>query len=244
MKSQTNRSKWTSALAFACVATLTCGLTPSVHANDATTDAKLKQLEDENAALRQRLAELTGTPSTPAASTDNAPSAAPAAAAPSGSVQTADGRPTVHQEGGVAVLSPFEVNTSKDYGYLKTNAVTASRINMPIQEIPMYLQVLSSDFVHDTNMQSLTDLLRYTAGASGDNSFVSARPSNSATPQGSFTMRGFTVNTLLRDGIFDYSDFNLDNIDRVEIVQGPAAVFFGAGYPGGVINIVMVEYWL
>src|SRR6185295_140890 len=32
--------------------------------------------------------------------------------------------------------------------------------------------------------------------------------------------------------------YNVDNIERVEIVKGPASVFFGQGYPGGVINYI------
>ena len=59
-----------------------------------------------------------------------------------------------------------------------------------------------------------------------------------ATPQGGFTMRGFQVNTLMRNGVFRYISHNLDNVERVEVVKGPASVFFGQGYPGGVINYI------
>jgi outer membrane receptor protein involved in Fe transport len=84
----------------------------------------------------------------------------------------------------------------------------------------------------------LTDIFRYTAAASGDNRFAMRRPANEATPQGAFTLRGFAVNVLMRNGVFRYISYNLDNVDRVEIVKGPASVFFGQGYPGGVINYI------
>jgi outer membrane receptor protein involved in Fe transport len=42
----------------------------------------------------------------------------------------------------------------------------------------------------------------------------------------------------MRNGIFRYTNYSLDSIDRVEVVKGPAAVFFGQGYPGGVINYI------
>src|SRR5690606_33516714 len=77
-----------------------------------------------------------------------------------------------------------------------------------------------------------------TAAASGDNRYAMRRPGNESTPQGAFTMRGFAVNTLMRNGVFRYISYNLDNIERVEVVKGPAAVFFGQGYPGGVVNYV------
>lgn len=138
----------------------------------------------------------------------------------------------------VVRLSPFTVESEKDYGYLKTNSATATRVGMEIQKVPMNVSVQSREFLDDTNSTSLTDLFRYTAAASGDNRFAMRRPANEATPQGEFTLRGFKVNTLLRNGIFRYISYNLDNVERVEIVSGPASVFFGQGYPGGVINFI------
>uniref|UniRef100_UPI004049B971 TonB-dependent receptor plug domain-containing protein n=2 Tax=Cephaloticoccus sp. TaxID=1985742 RepID=UPI004049B971 len=138
----------------------------------------------------------------------------------------------------IVQLTPFEVQSEKDYGYLKTNSATATRIGMEIQKIPLNVSVQSREFLDDTNSRSLTDLFRYTAAASGDNRFAMRRPANEATPQGTFSIRGFTVNTILRNGIFRYLSYNLDNVERVEIVSGPASVFFGQGYPGGVINYI------
>jgi outer membrane receptor protein involved in Fe transport len=138
----------------------------------------------------------------------------------------------------VETLSAFEVATDKDYGYLKTNSATATRIGMEIQKVPMNVSVLSREFLDDTNARSITDIFRYSAAASGDSRFAMRRPANEATPQGAFTMRGFSVNTIMRNGVFRYVSYNLDNVERVEIVKGPAAVFFGQGYPGGVINYI------
>jgi len=138
----------------------------------------------------------------------------------------------------VTKLTPFEVSSDKDYGYLKTNAATATRIGMEIQQVPMNISVISREFLDDTNARSLTDLFRYSAAASGDTRFKMRVPANEATPQGSFTMRGFQVNTLMRNGVFRYISHNLDNVERVEVVKGPASVFFGQGYPGGVINYI------
>ncbi|ATC64605.1 hypothetical protein CMV30_11920 [Nibricoccus aquaticus] len=146
--------------------------------------------------------------------------------------------PVTQPDDEVLVLSPFEVKTERDYGYLKTNSATATRIGTEIQKVPVNISVMSRDFLDDTGVSSITDILRYTASGSPDSRFAMRLPGNSATPQGNFTMRGFTVNSLLRNGVFRYASYNLDNVDRVEIVKGPAAVFFGQGYPGGVINYI------
>ncbi len=138
----------------------------------------------------------------------------------------------------VQVLSPFQVTSDKDYGYLKTNAATATKIGMEIQKVPLNISVVSREFLDDTNARSLTDLFRYTSASTGDNRFAMRVPANEATPQGAFTMRGFQVNNMMRDGIFRYTAYSFDSVERVEIVKGPASVFFGQGYPGGVINYI------
>lgn len=205
-------------------------LTVSASAQATDSDA-LRRLQEENAALRKRLAELEG-PAQPAATP------APATARASAPAVTAAPTETTTSADGTVLLSPFEVKTDKDYGYLKTNAATATRIGMEIQRVPMNISVMSEDFIKDTGISTITDVLRYTASGSPDSRYAMRVPGNSATPQGNFTMRGFTVNSLLRNGVFRYASYNLDNVDRVEIVKGPAAVFFGQGYPGGVINYV------
>lgn len=141
-------------------------------------------------------------------------------------------------EEGVTQLTPFDATTDKDYGYLKTNSATATKIGMEIQKVPMAISVISREFLDDTNARSITDLFRYSSAASGDTRFAMRVPANEATPQGGFTLRGFQVNTLMRNGVFRYISHNLDNVERVEVVKGPASVFFGQGYPGGVINYV------
>ena len=211
-----------SSLAALCIA-------PTGFAQSADASA-LRRLQEENAALRKQLAEMQGkaapaAPAQPAAAPTARPAATPAPA-------------RLSTDEGVSALSAFEVKSDKDYGYLKTNAATATKINMEIQNIPLHLQVISREFLDDTNARSLTDLFRYSASASGDTRFAMRVPANSATPQGTFTMRGFVVNSLMRNGVFRYTSYNLETIDRVEVVKGPAAVFFGQGYPGGVINYI------
>jgi len=210
----------------ACLAMLAALAHPALRA-ESTDD--MQKLQDEVVALKQRLALYEGQDApAPAAGTTATVTAKPAAG--TGRLATDDG---------VTLLTPYEVSSDKDNGYLRTNSATATRIGMEIQKIPMSVSVVSSEFIRDTGMRSLTDILGFTAGTSGDPRFNVTRPSNNPTPQGTFTIRGFPVNIILRDGVFLYSTkFNVDNTDRVEIIKGPAAIFFGQGYPGGVINYI------
>ncbi len=209
-------------LAVACVA-------PPGRAD--TTEAELRTLREENAALRQRVAELEAL----VAATSRAK---PAVIAPPATATVAPAAAATPSDAAVQVLSPFEVKTDNDLGYLKTNSATATRIDMEVQKIPLNISVLSEDFIADTGMREIQDVLRYMGSAAGDTRLGVKPPGNSATPSGTFTLRGFPVSARLRDGLNRFSYYNLDTVDRVEVIKGPAAVFFGQGFPGGVINYV------
>ncbi len=212
----------TSKYLVACLAALAVVSAPALRADD-------QKLQEENAALRKRVAELEGQAAQTAATTTQTTTTTTKTAAAPGSLATDEG---------VQVMSKFSVSTDKDVGYLKTNSATATRIGMEVQRTPLAIEIKSAEFIADTNTQSITDLLRYTSSGSGDNSFAMARPANSSTPVGNFTMRGFQINTYLRNGVKRYTAFNFDDTERVEIIKGPAALFFGNGAPGGVINYI------
>jgi outer membrane receptor protein involved in Fe transport len=218
------------------VAISMAALLTATSASGQTTDAEtIRRLQEEVAALRRQLGQAeqnTTTTTTAPATRSAAPvrTITPAAA-------TADTR-GLRTDEGVQVLTPFEVRTDKDYGYLKTNSATATRIGTEIQSVPLSISVLSEDFIKDTNMKDIQDVLRYQSSSAGDGRMGLLQPATGFTPAGNMSLRGFPINSRLRNGILRYNAYNLDNVDRVEIIKGPAAVFFGNAFPGGVINYV------
>jgi hypothetical protein len=125
------------------------------------------------------------------------------------------------------LLSPFTVDTSKDYGYRRTHAVTATRIGMPTIESPLNIQVIGADFLRDIGADNIQDAFRYTSGISTDDG-------NEFRP--AVRVRGFAPSALFRDGFLRYYNFDIDGIEQIEVVKGPNAVFFGRTSPGGIIN--------
>lgn len=138
----------------------------------------------------------------------------------------------------VVRLSPFQVASDKDYGYIKTNSLTATRIGARIMDTPLQVQVLSEDFIRDTGLDNINDVLRYAATSAGDTMMGILQPATGFTPSGNFTTRGFPINARLKNSVRRYTIYSLDNIERVELVRGPASVFFGQAFPGGVINYI------
>ena len=45
------------------------------------------------------------------------------------------------------VLDPFRVDTSKDKGYKATNSTSGTRLNTPIKQLPMNLEVITNGFL-------------------------------------------------------------------------------------------------
>ncbi len=215
-------------LAFGLAALLTASF-----ASGQTADADaLRRLQEENAALRRQLAELQGRPQPAApAAAPAAPSAQPSPVAPTTSLPPP-------AEDGVITLSPFTVSTANDYGYLKTNSATATRIGTEIQKVPLSISVIGEELIRDANMSDIQDVLRYQASSAGDTRMGVLQPATGFTPSGNISLRGFPINSRLRNGLLRYTAYNLDNVERVEVINGPAAVFFGQAFPGGVINYV------
>lgn len=157
--------------------------------------------------------------------------------------ETLDGDQTVFE------LSPFEVTTEGDDRYYASNAITGSRLDVRIQDMPLTIEVLTSEFVEDTGSTDLRDSLRYSAGIllesqndafqAGTDNFGNVNNPEGATSaksDSSFKIRGFVTNNTLRNGFRRQHSTDTVNIDRVEVIRGPSALLYGVGNFGGVVN--------
>ncbi|PTX91460.1 TonB-dependent receptor plug domain-containing protein [Opitutus sp. ER46] len=125
-------------------------------------------------------------------------------------------------------LSVFEVTSSKDVGYLSTNAAEVTRMNTAIEDIPMNVTVFNQQFIEDLLATDSSDLLAYDSS------------SMKTTENDGFMARGSaSVGTNFLNGFAQTSGFGsqpLANIERVEVIRGPAAILYGAGGYGGTYN--------
>src|ERR1035441_2743448 len=62
------------------------------------------------------------------------------------------------------VLDPFTVSTSQDKGYAATNEISGSRVDTPIKDIPISIDVITSQFISDIGATDLRSALAYQAG--------------------------------------------------------------------------------
>ena len=150
------------------------------------------------------------------------------------------------------VMSPFDVTTDKDQGYKATNSTSGTRLNTAIKDLPMPINVLTSQFISDLGATDLRGALRYSAdiqttdwntfGQQGGSFDMSPGKINnpegatSSASQVTVKFRGFETQSVLRDGFTRGNATDSVNIDRVELVGGPASLLYGVSNFGGVVN--------
>lgn len=117
----------------------------------------------------------------------------------------------------------------------KTDTTNINRTEMPLRDIPQFINTVPEPLIRQQAITSLQEALRNVPGVT----FTAAEGGVSASQV--FWLRGFPAGgDLFLDSVRDIGEYNRDlfNIERVEVLKGPAALTFGRGSTGGVINQV------
>lgn len=131
----------------------------------------------------------------------------------------------------VTELPEVKVKAARD-GYSSASSSSATKANAPLRDVPQAVNVIPEKLIREQAAQSMQDVLRNVPGvgmSSGDGQ------------RDQVTIRGFTaIADQFVDGIRDDALYfrDLSNIERVEVIKGPAAVLYGRGSSGGLINRV------
>ena len=136
---------------------------------------------------------------------------------------------------GVSVLLAQTITT------LDEIVVTATRAEESRREVTSNVTVISEDEIAASTASTLADLMAdqgFFVVTSGDSSHVQIRG------YGSLSMATEPANTVLtlingrRVNNPNLAIVGLSNVERIEIIRGPAAVQYGPSAMGGVINII------
>ncbi len=128
----------------------------------------------------------------------------------------------------------------KDTTQLRTVVVSASKIPRPASTLTQAVTVLLGEDLRARGVTRVSDALREVPGAmlvqSGSYGAVTSlflRGGESRYTK--VLIDGVPVNSS--GGFFDFSHLTTDNIDRIEIVRGPASVLYGADAVSGVVQV-------
>jgi iron complex outermembrane recepter protein len=128
-------------------------------------------------------------------------------------------------------LSPFEIHESTDAStYRATEAIAAAGISVPIRQLPVPIDVITSALLED---RGALDLLSASYLVSG---LVTGGPV--LTGQESWRLHGYAAPGLRNGFRLDNDTTDAAEIERVEVASGPAAVLYGSGATGGAVNSV------
>lgn len=141
----------------------------------------------------------------------------------------------------VVNLSPFIVSTEGDEGYRAANTLSGTRMNASLLHTPAAVSVLTKEFLDDIGAENVMDMLKYALNSEHERSDPSGGVQQAFDVRA--TVRGFTESVISRDylpnmvegrGILASDRFN---VDRADVSRGPNSILFGAGRPGGAMNL-------
>jgi len=129
-------------------------------------------------------------------------------------------------------LAPVTVRASVISDPINGSGSVATKLDVPLRDVPQAVQVVGKELIREQGALEMKEVLRNVSG-------VAIAQGEGRRDQ--FYIRGFdaTRDTLV-DGMRDDSLYfrDLGNVERIEVLKGPAAALYGRGSAGGVINRV------
>jgi iron complex outermembrane receptor protein len=119
----------------------------------------------------------------------------------------------------------------------KTAFSGINKIPVPVRDLPVSTSAVTARTLEQRGVDDLGEAMKNTTGVRANNTYGGFQH---------FTIRGFNNFVLLVDGVRDERhnistsapSTNLANIERIEVLKGPASVLFGHSALGGIINLV------
>jgi outer membrane receptor protein involved in Fe transport len=127
------------------------------------------------------------------------------------------------------VLSPFEVSSRQDHGYRVGAAITGTGTAGLIKDTPLNISIVAQELIHDQAGNQLIDVLR-----------TASSVALHVKDEGFILIRGYTGPQFV-NGLPAGHGLALYDVDRIEVVKGPNAVFAGISNPGGTVNLIKVR---
>ncbi|MCF7770942.1 TonB-dependent siderophore receptor [Achromobacter pulmonis] len=148
------------------------------------------------------------------------------------------------QAGGATLLEPVRVTGAAEStgGYVNKYMDNSAKFVDSIKDTPRSITVVPQQLIQDTSSSSLNEALKYVPGMSFKSGDALARPGGDHP-----TLRGFdATDAITLDGVRNTASQSRESFDieSVEVIKGPAAIYNGRGNAGGSINIVAKKPFL
>jgi iron complex outermembrane receptor protein len=122
--------------------------------------------------------------------------------------------------------------------------ITSTQTSRNIEDIPAQINVIDSESIEEFPASNIDDILKTTANVYVNRSWGIFSKNSSVTMRGlesssrTLVMIDGVPKNKISGGSVNWHNINPDNIDRIEIIKGPASALYGNNAMGGVINII------
>ncbi|PTX96651.1 TonB-dependent receptor [Opitutus sp. ER46] len=127
----------------------------------------------------------------------------------------------------IVTLKEFTVSAKAASEYAAAESTTGTRVASKILDLPFSVQSVTADFMDDFNTLEFRDQFAFTSNVVGWETLSTG-----------YSVRGFDADVQLRNGFRRIGLIDKVNIERAEVIKGPAASIYGSVLPGGTINYV------
>ncbi|WND03503.1 TonB-dependent receptor [Temperatibacter marinus] len=117
--------------------------------------------------------------------------------------------------------------------------VTARKRSENIQEAPVAITAFTANSIERANLVSIDEIAKRTAGLSLDSEF--GRADDRPVIRGQANILGSSGVSYFVDGVYingSLLDYDLDQVERIEVVKGPQSALYGRNTYSGAINII------
>jgi hypothetical protein len=125
---------------------------------------------------------------------------------------------------------------------LEEVVVTATKREESVMDVPLAITALSGNFIADTNLDDVKDLISYTPGVSGNSqdSYIDAVSVRGVRTQ-DFGVGGDPSTAFFKNDLYEGRNgavvTSLYDIERAEILRGPQGFLFGRNSIGGAFSV-------
>jgi len=147
--------------------------------------------------------------------------------------------PALAQETDSAILEEVVVTADREQvdaeGYRTRRSASATKTDTPLEEVPQAVSVIPATVLEDLDSPRIEKALDYAGGVARQNDF-------GGLTMYEYSIRGLTTSEFYKDGFSVNRGYmnpqDPSNVERIDVLKGPASSLYGRGDPGGTINIV------
>jgi len=140
---------------------------------------------------------------------------------------------------GAFAMAPAELPAQDEFDEIEEIVVLARKREENIQDVPISVTAISADMIDQLNLRNLSDIAKVTAGLQFDTEFN--RTSNRPVIRGQANILADSGVSYFIDGVYitgSINDYDVNDIERIEVVKGPQSALYGRNTYSGAINII------